>query len=236
MYQHSKPTHAAQHRRPPTRTRRRRHQPPARRARSPHLRGAVLAQNIIRGASAPANGASTRRGPHPLRRPPRRSRSCCRHVRGERHRAGRLPRRSHASTCRQRPPRLGIHRLGRRHRRPRAVHASSSPPSRRCPSSPPGRTRHRRRVEALWALHNSVFSLLDLSIAMALLGLSRAGIAAGITPKVFRRLAPVGAAMLVVGTLAGPVDRASATPCRCSVSPASASSSGSPSCSPPACA
>ena len=59
-------------------------------------------------------------------------------------------------------------------------------------------------VEALWALHNSVFSVLDLSIAAALLGLSRAGIAAGITPKVFRRLAPVGAAMLVVGTLAGP--------------------------------
>jgi hypothetical protein len=59
-------------------------------------------------------------------------------------------------------------------------------------------------VEALWTLHNSVFALLDLSIAVALLGLSRAGIAAGITPKVYRRLAPVGAAMLVVGTLAGP--------------------------------
>ena len=37
-----------------------------------------------------------------------------------------------------------------------------------------------------------------------MLGLSRAGIAAGITPTVFRRLAPIGAAMLVVGTLAGP--------------------------------
>jgi hypothetical protein len=59
-------------------------------------------------------------------------------------------------------------------------------------------------VEALWTLHNSVFALLDLSIAMALLGLSRAGIAAGITPRVYRWLAPVGAAMLVVGTLAGP--------------------------------
>jgi hypothetical protein len=57
---------------------------------------------------------------------------------------------------------------------------------------------------ALWMLHNSVFSILDLAIAAALLGLSRAGIAAGITPQVFRRLAPVGAAMLVVGTLAGP--------------------------------
>src|SRR3954449_2640732 len=59
-------------------------------------------------------------------------------------------------------------------------------------------------IESLWMLHNSVFSLLDLSIAAALVGLSRAGIAAGITPKVFRRLAPVGAAMLVVGTVAGP--------------------------------
>jgi hypothetical protein len=59
-------------------------------------------------------------------------------------------------------------------------------------------------IEALWALHNNVFTVLDLSIAAALLGLSRAGIAAGITPRVYGRLAPVGAAMLVVGTLAGP--------------------------------
>lgn len=59
-------------------------------------------------------------------------------------------------------------------------------------------------VEALWTMHNSVLSALDLSVAAALLGLSRAGIAAGITPTVFRRLAPIGAAMLVVGTLVGP--------------------------------
>lgn len=59
-------------------------------------------------------------------------------------------------------------------------------------------------MEALWTLHNSVFSVLDLSIALALLGLSRAGIAAGITPPVFTRLAPVGSALLLVGTLAGP--------------------------------
>jgi len=59
-------------------------------------------------------------------------------------------------------------------------------------------------IESLWMLHNSVFSVLDLSIATALVGLSWAGIAAGITPPVFRRLAPVGGAMLVVGTLAGP--------------------------------
>jgi hypothetical protein len=59
-------------------------------------------------------------------------------------------------------------------------------------------------IEALWALHNSVFTVLDVFIAAALIGLSRAGIAAGITPAAFRRLAPVGAAMLLVGALAGP--------------------------------
>lgn len=59
-------------------------------------------------------------------------------------------------------------------------------------------------VVALWTLHNSVFAVLLLSIAVALLGLSRAGVAAGITPPVFQRLAPMGSALLVVGTLAGP--------------------------------
>jgi hypothetical protein len=59
-------------------------------------------------------------------------------------------------------------------------------------------------VSALFALHNSIFAVLDLSIAVALLGLSRAGVAAGITPRVFERLAPIGSAMLLVGALAGP--------------------------------
>jgi hypothetical protein len=59
-------------------------------------------------------------------------------------------------------------------------------------------------VSALFALHNSVFAVLDLSIAVALVGLSRAGVSAGITPRVFERLAPVGAAMLLVGAVAGP--------------------------------
>ena len=59
-------------------------------------------------------------------------------------------------------------------------------------------------IEALWGLHNSIFTVLDLFIATALLGLSRAGIAAGITPRAFARLAPVGSALLLVGTLAGP--------------------------------
>ncbi len=59
-------------------------------------------------------------------------------------------------------------------------------------------------IEALWALHNSVFTVLDIFIAIALLGLSRAGIAAGLTPRAFGRLAPVGSALLLVGTFAGP--------------------------------
>ena len=45
-------------------------------------------------------------------------------------------------------------------------------------------------MQALWALHNSIFSVLDLSIALALLGLSRAAVAAGLNPKAFNRLAP----------------------------------------------
>jgi hypothetical protein len=59
-------------------------------------------------------------------------------------------------------------------------------------------------IEALWVLHNSIFTILDFSIAIALIGLSRAGIADGMTPGVFARLAPVGAGLLLVGTLAGP--------------------------------
>ena len=59
-------------------------------------------------------------------------------------------------------------------------------------------------VSALFALHNSTFAVLNLSIAVALLGLSRAGVAAGITPRAFERLAPVGAAMLLVGAVGGP--------------------------------
>jgi cytochrome bd-type quinol oxidase subunit 2 len=59
-------------------------------------------------------------------------------------------------------------------------------------------------VSALFALHNSIFALLDVAIAVALLGLSRAGVSAGITPRVFERLAPVGSALLLVGAFGGP--------------------------------
>jgi hypothetical protein len=59
-------------------------------------------------------------------------------------------------------------------------------------------------VQALWALHNTVFAVVQLAVGIALLGLARAGVAAGITPAVFDRLAPVGAALLAVGAAAGP--------------------------------
>ena len=65
-------------------------------------------------------------------------------------------------------------------------------------------TRHRR-----WSKHcghcTTVCSRCSTSsIAAALVGLSRAGVAAGITPEGVPSSGPVGAAMLVVGTLAGP--------------------------------
>src|SRR3954453_2113836 len=59
-------------------------------------------------------------------------------------------------------------------------------------------------VEALWALHNSVFTVLDASIAIALIGLAKAGVAGGTTPQLFERLAPVGAGLLLVACAAGP--------------------------------
>jgi hypothetical protein len=59
-------------------------------------------------------------------------------------------------------------------------------------------------VEALWALHNSVFTVLFLFIGVALLGLGRAGVAAGVTPRVFDRLAPVGFVLLASAGAVGP--------------------------------
>ena len=59
-------------------------------------------------------------------------------------------------------------------------------------------------IQALWALHNSVFTVLYLFLAIALVGLSRAGVAAGLTPRAFAVAAPVGAALLAIGAAAGP--------------------------------
>lgn len=59
-------------------------------------------------------------------------------------------------------------------------------------------------VSALWALHNSVFTVLMLFVGVALLGLGRAGVAAGITPRAFEWLAPLGTALLAIAAAAGP--------------------------------
>jgi hypothetical protein len=59
-------------------------------------------------------------------------------------------------------------------------------------------------VETLWVFHNSTFTVLFVSLAIALVGLSRAGVAAGLTPRVFEVLAPAGAALLAIAAVAGP--------------------------------
>jgi hypothetical protein len=59
-------------------------------------------------------------------------------------------------------------------------------------------------IEALWAFHSSVFTVLELLLAIALLGLARAGVAADLTPRAFELLAPVGAGLLALGAIAGP--------------------------------
>jgi hypothetical protein len=59
-------------------------------------------------------------------------------------------------------------------------------------------------IGTLFALHNAIFSVLMLAIAVALLGLGRAGVAAGMTPVAFERLAPAGAVLLGVAAMASP--------------------------------
>jgi hypothetical protein len=59
-------------------------------------------------------------------------------------------------------------------------------------------------VEALWTLHNGVFGVLQLSLAVALLGLSQSAVAAGLVHRAFRWIGPVGAVLLAVGAVAAP--------------------------------
>lgn len=59
-------------------------------------------------------------------------------------------------------------------------------------------------ASALWAFHNSVFTVNLVFIGFALLGLAWAGIAAGVTPSWLGPVAPVGAGLLALGTVAGP--------------------------------
>jgi hypothetical protein len=59
-------------------------------------------------------------------------------------------------------------------------------------------------IQALWAVHNSVFTVLFVSLGVALVGLARAGVGAGLTHRRFDWLAPLGAALLGVAAVAGP--------------------------------
>jgi hypothetical protein len=59
-------------------------------------------------------------------------------------------------------------------------------------------------VQTLWAMHNSIFTVLCLALAIALFGLGRAGVAAGLTPRPFEVVAPVGAVLLTSAAFAGP--------------------------------
>lgn len=51
---------------------------------------------------------------------------------------------------------------------------------------------------ALWSLHDAAFAVNFAALALALVALGLAGVAAGITPPVFRWLAPLGGALLLV--------------------------------------
>jgi hypothetical protein len=60
-------------------------------------------------------------------------------------------------------------------------------------------------VNALWALHNAIFAVLDLSIAVALFGLGRVAVARGLAPRPFSWLAPAGAGLLAIGAFGAPL-------------------------------
>jgi hypothetical protein len=59
-------------------------------------------------------------------------------------------------------------------------------------------------VEGLWVLHNGVFGVLQLSIAIAVLGLSLAAVDAGLAHRAFRWVGPAAAGLLLVGVVAAP--------------------------------
>ena len=59
-------------------------------------------------------------------------------------------------------------------------------------------------VETLWILHNGTFAVLSTMIAIAMIGVSRAAVAEHLIPGVLGRIGLAGAALLAVGTVAGP--------------------------------
>jgi hypothetical protein len=59
-------------------------------------------------------------------------------------------------------------------------------------------------VSALWILHNAVFGVLMMGIAIALVGLSVAAVDAGILGRVWKRIGVAGALALAVGAASTP--------------------------------
>jgi hypothetical protein len=68
-------------------------------------------------------------------------------------------------------------------------------------------------VTALWALHNGIFAVLDLSIAIATVGFSLAAVRAKLVPSPFAWLGPIAGLFLIVGVAAGaPITAGDAQP------------------------
>lgn len=61
------------------------------------------------------------------------------------------------------------------------------------------------QLVVLWTLHNALFAVLTVSIAVALLGLSRAAATAGVTHRSFGAVGVVGAILLAVNTAMAPL-------------------------------
>jgi hypothetical protein len=59
-------------------------------------------------------------------------------------------------------------------------------------------------VATLWTMHDGLFAILATMIAIATLALAVAGARTGLVPRAFRWLGPAAAALLTLGTIAGP--------------------------------
>lgn len=67
-------------------------------------------------------------------------------------------------------------------------------------------------VPTLWTLHNSLFAILNLLLAIALLGLSRAAVRAGAAPRAFAVISVAGAVLHAIGACFAPALAEKASP------------------------
>ncbi len=67
-------------------------------------------------------------------------------------------------------------------------------------------------VTVVWLLHNSVFAVLTLSMAVALLGLSQAASQTRVVPALFKPVGIVGASLLALNTALAPAVAETSTP------------------------